>query len=137
MKLKSTHSILLLGFLGGAIVARLFYEHLFIALTSYFILIISSFMMHKAIRVFKLRHPTIPAVWYLTYLPMIYFPAFFVFADKPDPWRSTFLIGVSSVLLTVPLGILLANYFLRFRTVEIESYFMAPVQEKRVDIHLF
>ena len=65
--------------------------------------------------------------WYLTYLAMIFLPAFFVFSDQEGPYRARYLFAVHSVLITVPLGWLLAKSLCRFRNYENERFFLGNV----------
>ena len=91
------------------------------------VLILSIWMMHKTLRIFDSQRITIPTLWYLTYLPMIFFPAFLVFYIQPDPYRQIYIFAVVSVVITVPLGIILANLIFRFRKRELYEYFASPV----------
>ncbi len=104
---------------------------------SSFTLILSLWMMQKAIRIFDFRRVTICSLWYFTYLAMIYFSSFLVFLDKPEPYRSTYLFSVESVLITVPIGIFITNRFLKFKTTEIAEYYASPLQDKSVSINKF
>jgi hypothetical protein len=64
----------------------------------------SLWLMHRTASFFDHTRLTIPSFFYLSYLPMIYLPAFVVFGEHTDPARWTFLVGVNLVLLMVPLG---------------------------------
>jgi len=105
---------------------------------SLFTFILSLWMMHKTIRIFDFRRVTICSLWYFTYLAMIYFSSFLVFFRRPEPYRSTYLFSVGSVLITVPVGIFITNTLLRFSTTEIDQYYESPIFEvKKVDINKF
>lgn len=91
---------------------------------------LSLLLMHATTRAFNLRRLTIPTVFYFTYLVMIFLPSFWVYVEKPSPYRDWYMIAVISLLLTLPLGILTANAFLRFRAREIRDYFEAEVEER-------
>ena len=93
--------------------------------------------MQRMIGVVSIRRLTIPAVFYLTYLPMILFPSFWVYLDQPGPFRDPYLVGVVSVLVTVPLGVLIANKVSGFTKREIEGYFVAHVDEMRPSVHQY
>ncbi len=89
--------------------------------------LVSACLMQRLIAAFTISRMTIPSVFYLTYLIMIFFPSFWVFVDHPGPYREAYLIAVISVLLTVPLGIFHANKMLAFTRKETDLYFTAPV----------
>ena len=80
--------------------------------------------------IFTLRGLTIPAFFYLSYVPMIYVPAFLVYAQYPGAPANAYLLGVGSVLFTVPLGLLCANEVARFSKVEALAYFRSPVTDR-------
>lgn len=85
----------------------------------------SAWSMQRLIAVFSPSRLTIPSVFYITYLIMIFFPAFWVFLDHPGPYREPFLVSVISILLTIPLGIYHANRLLSFSRTETSLYFTA------------
>jgi len=87
----------------------------------------SLWMMHRLVGLFNLRQATIPALFYFMYVAIILTPGFFIFKDEITPSRWRFLFGIESVLVTVPLGIWLANLSLGFRRQEIANYFRQPV----------
>jgi hypothetical protein len=109
------------------IISALVIEYPQLLVGSGLVLILSIWLMHKTLRIFDTQRITIPTLWYLTYLPMIFFPAFLVFYIQPEPYRQTYIFAVVSVLLTVPLGIILANLIFRFRMKELDEYFSSPV----------
>jgi oligosaccharide repeat unit polymerase len=98
----------------------------FTIIFSILIFIISIIAMHYLIGVLNIFRLTIPGAFYLTYLIMIFFPSFYVYLDHPGEARDVFMIGVVSVLITVPLGIILVNYLYNFKKSEIETYFVSP-----------
>ena len=61
-------------------------------------------LMERTIGVADTRRQTITSIWFLTYLVMLFWPSFLVFADHPGDARAPFLISVASGILTVPLG---------------------------------
>jgi oligosaccharide repeat unit polymerase len=91
------------------------------------VLLISWDLTRRCFDVFDLRRVTIGTFWYLTYLAMIFFPAFFVYADQEGPYRSTFLFAVESVLITVPLGWWMANRHFHVHKGDVERYFTQPI----------
>jgi oligosaccharide repeat unit polymerase len=93
------------------------------------LLLAGSFALaEKCYDVFNPRRITVGSFWYLTYLAMIFIPAFFVFSDQVAPYRSSFLFGVETVLLTVPLGWWIVSYCLAFSPIENEVFFLRPVE---------
>jgi oligosaccharide repeat unit polymerase len=91
------------------------------------IVALSSWLVRKTTAPFNFRRITIMGFWYLTYLAMIFFPAFFVFANQEGPYRARFLVAVHTALITVPAGWLLASWLLRFRKSEAERFFAAHI----------
>lgn len=77
---------------------------------------------------FRARRLTIRSFWFLTYLAMIFFPGFFTYAGELDPFRRSFLLAVTSVVVTVPLGFILASWFCKFRESETEEFFVKPLE---------
>ncbi|HEX4076401.1 MAG TPA: hypothetical protein VHX49_13455 [Candidatus Acidoferrales bacterium] len=104
------------------------------------VVLISLWMMHRLVGLFNLRQITAPAFFYYLYFAAILVPGFFIFADEVTPSRWRFLLGIESVLLSVPLGIAIANLFFRFGKRGIANYFRRPVEKERLgpsDSHLF
>ncbi|MFY9730345.1 MAG: hypothetical protein WAK24_07035, partial [Candidatus Acidiferrales bacterium] len=97
------------------------------AVFSCVVLLISWALTRKCFDVFDSRRVTIGTFWYLTYLAMIFFPSFFVYADQEDPYRSTFLFAVESVLITVPVGWWMANRYFHFYKGDVERFFARPI----------
>jgi len=93
------------------------------ALGSCVVMASSLWLTNKTNPLFDFKRVTIVSFWYLTYLAMIFIPAFFVFDDQEGPSRVRFLFAVHTALITVPLGCLLANSFCRFRQSETEGFF--------------
>jgi oligosaccharide repeat unit polymerase len=103
-------------------------------LLSFFIFVVSIILMHLAIGVLWFKRITIPGAFYLTYLFMIFIPAFYVYQDHPGDARDVYIIGVVSVLITVPLGIIFVNYLYNFKRAEINYYFTSsPVVKSTVN----
>ena len=90
------------------------------------ILILSVISMHSLIGVLSIKRITIPAAFYLTYIFMIYIPAFYVYEDYIGDARNVYIVAVISVMVTVPIGIFLINYLCKFKRVEINNYFISP-----------
>jgi hypothetical protein len=88
---------------------------------------LSWWLVKGVTQLFNFKRITITGFWYFTYLAMIFFPAFFVFADQEGPYRDRFLFAVHSVLITVPVGWLLAKWFYRQHDRENEGFFSAEI----------
>jgi oligosaccharide repeat unit polymerase len=104
-----------------------------LAIFSGLIILISAFMMHRLVGLFNLKRLTIPSFFYAIYFTIILIPAFFLYGDEYTPSRGRFLFGVESVLLTIPLGIWLANRYFHFRKQETADYFRRPVVLETLD----
>lgn len=101
------------------------------ALGSSVVVATSLWLTNKTIPLFDFTRVTIVSFWYLTYLAMIFIPAFFVFDDQEGPYRARFLFAVHTALITVPLGCLLANSFCKFQQSETEAFFRLSTLEAR------
>lgn len=104
-------------------------QSLLILILSVVVLVASVFFLHKEIGLLDIRRITIPGFFFFTFLAMIYLPSLFVFAEQTGQYRFTYLSAVLSVMLTVPLGILLANRVLRFHKTEIKRFIALPLEE--------
>lgn len=104
-----------------------------LVLVSGLVIALSLWMMHRLVDLFNFNRLTIPSFFYFFYFPVIVVPGFIIFSEEFTPFRGRYLIAIESVLLTVPLGILIANHLLRFRKQEIASYFNRPVSMERLD----
>ena len=91
-------------------------------------MVISAMLQHAVGSPFRIHRVTIRSFWFLTYLAMIFFPGFFTYSGQLDPFRSSFLIAVVSVVVTVPLGFLLASWLSNFRETETEAFFQNPLE---------
>ena len=100
-----------------------------VALCSCAVLVLSYFLVKTSCSLFGIERVTIMSFWYLTYLVMIFFPAFYIFHDQPGPYRTTFLLSVESVLITVPLGWYWATRRRRFHLAETDRYFCKQVED--------
>ena len=103
-----------------------------IALLSCLVILCSRTLVQKTVDLFHMRRVTIASFWYLTYLAMIFFPAFFVFADQEGPYRGQYLLAVESVLISVPLGWWLAKCQFHYQKTEVERYFLSPVSDSDI-----
>lgn len=99
------------------------------------ILIFSAFLMHCSINVFNFKQLTIPGFFYVTYLFMIFFPSIFIFSEKTDFHRYSYLLSTESVLITIPLGIIYANIILKFKPKEIKMFYSKPVEDLKPSFH--
>src|ERR1700683_767141 len=106
--------------------ASLFFLPALVVLSALTILV-SVWLMQTLVGVFNLRRITIPAFFYYLYFAVILLPGFFIFSDEVTPTRWRFLFGIESVLITVPIGIAIANLFFRFNRRRIAIFFGCPV----------
>jgi oligosaccharide repeat unit polymerase len=100
-----------------------------VAIASCLVLSVSAMLVRRSCYVFNIRRGTITAFWYITYLAMIFFPAFGVYSDQEGPYRAKYLFAVESVLITVPLGWWLANLWSGFRREEIDRFFESSLED--------
>jgi oligosaccharide repeat unit polymerase len=100
-----------------------------VAALSCIVLASSYWIVKETTCIFHPRRITITNFWFVTYLAMIFFPAFFVYAEQEGPYRGRFLFAVESVLITVPLGWWLASEYFHWRRQETDLYFSKPVYE--------
>ncbi len=129
--------LVLLAVIGASSTLPLMTKFSIFVMMAFPITILSFWLMQQTVRIFSIWRMTIPGFWYLSYLVMIFVPAFYVAAGKPDgPAKMNYLLAVISVLLTAPLGILSANIIFRFKRVEIKRYFAAPVKKRVLSDHL-
>lgn len=98
-----------------------------VVIISFLVFVLSAFLMQMAVGVFDINRLTLPGFWYLTYLAMIFFPAFAIFFDKVGPYRYIFLFAVESTIIAVPVGVIFANLLFGFKKSEIENYPKNPV----------
>ena len=87
----------------------------------------SAALMHVTARMFDHTRLTIATFFYVSYLAMIYVPAFVVFGQHTDPERWTFLIGVQSVLIMVPLGVGLMSLIARYTWRQDDQFYKASM----------
>lgn len=98
-----------------------------LALLSGLVIVASLWMMQHLVGLFNLRRLTIPAFFYFIYLAAILTPGFFIFNEEVTSSRWRFLFAIESVLVTVPAGIGLANFFFGYSRQEIAEYFRRSV----------
>ncbi len=89
---------------------------------------LSLWMMHRLVGLFSLRRLNIASFFYLIYAAVILIPGFFLFRDEITSSRTRFLFGIESVLISVPIGIFIANWSFGFANEDIKNYFQAEVQ---------
>ncbi len=100
-----------------------------VAVVSCLVWLVSYLILRKTSEPFNPSRVTISSFWYITYLVMIYFPAFYVYADQEGPYRGRYLFAVEITLLTVPLGCLLAHRHCRSKKSETERFFQQPLRD--------
>src|SRR2546425_2280032 len=59
----------------------------------------SLILAEKAIGLIEPHRQSSTSFFFLSYLVMIYLPAFIVYADQPGPYRDAYLVAVLSVLI--------------------------------------
>jgi hypothetical protein len=91
-------------------------------------MLISALLHIKVGSPFQVRRVTIRSFWFLSYLAMIFFPGFFTYSIELDPFRRSFLIAIVSVVITVPLGFVLASWFCKFHESETDAFFLKPLE---------
>jgi oligosaccharide repeat unit polymerase len=111
------------------------------------VLFFSGWFMHETIHVFDLRRPTIPGLWFISYLSMSWFPSVLIFLGvSPEgysypiysgPHLHVFLFATSSMLVTVPIGVWLVNSAQRFNIGEISAFFDAPLDEDYIRLRRY
>lgn len=94
-----------------------------IMIISPIVLILSLWIMNKSVNIFDLKYLTIPGFFFWAYLAMIFIPSFYIYVEHPGPYRDTYLLAVTSVLLTIPIGIIFAKQMLKFKNQEIRNFF--------------
>ena len=102
------------------------YSELF--LLSLAVVILSVILMRKTGPLFNFKKLTITAFFWYTYMLVIYIPAFFIYFEKVGPYRNIFFIAVNSVLITIPLGALVANKLFWFKKETIDGFYEKPIQ---------
>lgn len=103
------------------------FTSLWLAVVSVAVMLGSAWLLSSSVEIFNYRRITILSFWYVTYLAMIFVPAFVVFADHEGPFRARYLFAVESVAITVPLGALLAGAVFGFRRSQTEEFFSRPL----------
>ncbi|MEK7234395.1 MAG: hypothetical protein AAB268_11305 [Elusimicrobiota bacterium] len=84
--------------------------------------------MQKRNGVLQFTSISVSSFWYISYLLTIFLPGLYVFLVADDEYRFKYLFAVTSVLLTMPLGIDLANRKSRFAPDEVAQFHLKPVQ---------
>jgi oligosaccharide repeat unit polymerase len=126
-------AIVLLVLVVAVLVPR---SHVLLLLGSIAVSFVSLWFMQATTRIFDLRHPSIPGVWFFCFVSMSWIPSLLIFMQVtpegysypiyPGPHLDTFLLATTSTLLTIPLGVWLTNRLLHFKTGEIKRYFERP-----------
>ncbi len=113
----------------------------FILLGSVAVSFVSLWFMQATTRIFDLRHPSIPGVWFFCFVTMCWIPSLLIFMEfTPEgyaypiyrgPHLYTFLLATTSILLTIPLGVWLTNRMLHFKATDLRKYFERPTVPSR------
>jgi oligosaccharide repeat unit polymerase len=87
------------------------------------VVVLSIWMMEREVGIFNLRRLTIPSFYYWMYFAVILIPGFVVYQDEISPEKWRFLFGIESAMLTVPVGIWLANVTWNFRKKDAVAFY--------------
>jgi oligosaccharide repeat unit polymerase len=99
------------------------------------LVITSAIAMHLMVGLLDLRRVSLPAMWYFTYLLTVLVPGLVVASERDHPNEGRFLFAILSVLVTGPLGILVASRLTGFRRKEVATYFARPVESTAPSLH--
>ena len=91
------------------------------------VLVLSVRLASRSCYLFSFQHVSMTSFWYLTYLAMIFFPAFVVYFFQEGLYRGRYLFAVESVLLTVPLGWSFATWLWNFDRTEIGHFYRSDI----------
>jgi oligosaccharide repeat unit polymerase len=114
-----------IALLASTVVLGVKYVSAFAGVGCALLLLMSAILMRKISDPLDPRRLTLLSFWYLSYLAVDVFPSFFIFADNEGPYRWRYLISVFSVLITVPLGAVLAGALRLSKRRRSEDYFSA------------
>jgi hypothetical protein len=92
-------------------------------------------LLRPVVPVLDPRRFSIPSFWFLTYVAVMFLPAFWVYADHPDAIGRSYLRGVTVALLGVSLGVRIAGGLLGARRREVERYFATRVEVAGDHLH--
>lgn len=101
-----------------------------ILLSAALTMFISAFLLQREIKVFNLRRLTIPAVFYLTYLLLIFFPAINIFFEQTGSYRYYFIGAVQLTVVVFAVGVLTINRVAKSNAGETEGFFQREVSAK-------
>jgi hypothetical protein len=92
-------------------------------------------LLRPVVPVLDPRRFSIPSFWFLSYVAVIFLPAFWVYGDHRDHIGQAYLRGVTVGLLGVSLGIRIAGSFLGARRNEVERFFATRVDVSNDGLH--
>jgi oligosaccharide repeat unit polymerase len=133
---KRVTAILRWALLAATFVVASHVSGLKLAFLSTLVLYCSLRLLQRTTTLFASRRITIVSFWYLSYLAMIFLPAFYVFSDQEGPFRASYLFAVESVLITVPFGVLAASWLLGFRKQETDHFFLDLPKAPKLEGHI-
>jgi oligosaccharide repeat unit polymerase len=124
-------AIVLLVLLVAVLASRS--SRVLLLLCSVAVSIVSLWFMQATTRIFDLRRPSIPGVWFFCFVSMCWIPSLLIFMEVtpegysytiyPGRHLYTFLLATTSSLLTIPLGVWLANRVFHFKATDARKYF--------------
>lgn len=91
------------------------------------LLVISLWMMHRAVRVFDLGALTIPAVVYFAYLVLLYLPGIYIFWINSDSHAGWYFAALNVFLMAFPGGIILVKLIFTSPAAETRKFMVMPV----------
>ena len=104
--------------------------NIFVFATGTIALAIGCLIMQREIKLFSITRPTIPAVFFFTFLVMSYFPSFAVWHNMDGIVISNYILGLFGTVVCVPIGICLVNKALIYRHEESDKYLFKRVESE-------
>ena len=104
--------------------------NIFVFATGTIALGIGCLIMQREIKLFSITRPTIPAVFFFTFLVMSYFPSFAVWHNMDGIVISNYILGLFGAVVCVPIGIYIVNKALIYRHEESDKYLFKQVESE-------
>jgi hypothetical protein len=106
------------------------YVNIFVFAAGAIALAIGCLLMQREVKLFSITRPTIPAVFFFTFLVMSYFPSFAVWHNMDGAVITNYILGLFGTVICVPIGICLANRALAYRHEESDKYLFKRVESE-------